>query len=101
MVFKNSEIKTILSNKKRSINVSGDYSFDQDDFLSFKLKNNTIDGIDKLNINAEFKKHIEIELVNYEKPKNLVANISFDLEKQKIHILLMYLIIKKIKLQLF
>ncbi len=83
LVFKNSEIKTILSNKKRSINLFGDYSFDQDDFLSFKLKNNTIDGINKLNINAEFKKPIEIELVNYEKPKNLVANISFDLEKQK------------------
>ena len=83
LVFKNSEIKTVLSNKKRSINLFGDYSFDQDDFLSFKLKNDTIDGINKLNINAEFKKHIEIELVNYEKPKNLVANISFDLEKQK------------------
>ena len=43
-----------------------------------------IDGMNKLNINAKYKNHIEIELVNYEKPKNLVANISFDLEKQKL-----------------
>ncbi len=77
------EIKTNLNIKKKNVIISGKYSFNKGDILSYNLENYIEKKLLKLNLNAEYNKNIEIEAINYKKPKNSIANISINLDKQK------------------
>ena len=77
------EIKTNLNIKKKNVIISGKYSLNKGDILSYNLENYIEKKLLKLNLNAEYNKNIEIEAINYKKPKNSIANISINLDKQK------------------
>ncbi len=77
------EIKTNLNSKKNNIIISGKYSLNKGDILSYNLENNIEKKLLKLNLDAEYSKNIEIEAINYKKSKNSIANISINLDKQK------------------
>ena len=63
--------------------ISGKYSLNKGDILSYNLENYIEKKLLKLNLNAEYNKNIEIEAINYKKLKNSIANISINLDKQK------------------
>ena len=77
------EIKTNLNIKKKNVIISGKYSLNKGDILSYNLENYIEKKLLKLNLNAEYNKNIEIEAINYKKLKNSIANISINLDKQK------------------
>ncbi len=81
--FKDSKIETILSSKKNIFNLSGKYSLNDGNKVSFKLKNNFSKKSNNLIINADYDQPLNLELINYEKPKNTLANISINLFKNK------------------
>ncbi len=87
------EIKDIyLSNfnmrttfKPKNINISGEgkYSFDDLNFLNINLENNFSNDNLKLKLNFDYKKNVELELINYNKPVSSTANIYLVLLKKK------------------
>ena len=81
--FVNSKIKTSFSSKKNTINISGKYSINQDDPLLFSLSN--VFNKDSLNLklNVDYSKLIDLDFINYIKPKDAIVNISLNLDKKK------------------
>jgi hypothetical protein len=76
-------IKTNFNSKNNSIDISGRYSIKNKDFLAFDLKNNIDKNLLKLEMNIEYDKNINLDIINYQKPKGLVANLLLDIEKVK------------------
>ena len=79
----NSEIQTNFSPKKNTISIFGKYSLNKSNFLSFNLERVAKKEILKLKLNADYDKFIQLDFINYQKPKNLIGNFSVNLEKQK------------------
>ena len=76
----NSDINVNLNSKQKAINILGNYSLGgKNDFLSFNLKNLNDNKTSHLNLNVDYKKKLKLEIINYEKPENSVANIIIDL----------------------
>ena len=78
-----SKIKSIISSKKNSTNISGKYSLNKGNFLSFNLENIIVGELFKLKLDADYDNIIKLNLINYQKPKDIIANLSLDLVKQK------------------
>ena len=76
------QLKTIFAPKKISFKGSGKYSFNNLDFLKIKLDNNIDKNILDLKVDFDLKKYLQIDLINYKKPKNTIANISIDVKKK-------------------
>ena len=51
--------------------------------LDFKLKNSFKKDLLKLSLDAEYDNLVKIDFINYNKKKDIVANINLDLIKQK------------------
>ena len=79
----NSEIQTNFSPKNNTISIFGKYSLNKSNFLSFNLERVAKKEILKLKLNADYDKFIQLDFINYQKPKNLIGNFSVNLEKQK------------------
>ena len=81
--FSDLEMKTIFKPNTIKISSEGKYSFDNLNFLNINLENNFNNGILNLKLDLDYKKNIEIDLINYKKPEGSVANIFLILEKKK------------------
>ena len=81
--FSNHKIKTIFKPKSINISSEGKYSFDNLNFLKINVENNIFKDNFNLKLDFEYKKKIELELINYKKSKKSIANFSIDLEKKK------------------
>ena len=79
----NSEIKTNFSFKKNTTSISGKYLLNGEDPLLFNLENIIDKDLLKLKLNTEYKKPLELEIINYKKPSKRIANLFLNLEKQK------------------
>ena len=79
----NLQIKTIFSPKNFKVNGKGKYSFNNLDFLKINFENKINNNLLNLKLDFDYKKNIEIGLINYKKSKNSVANVFFDLEKKE------------------
>jgi len=79
----NSEIETNFSFKKNTTSISGKYLLNGEDPLLFNLENIIDKDLLKLKLNTEYKQPLELEIINYKKPKKLTANLFLNLEKQK------------------
>ena len=79
----NFKMNTILNPNDIKTIGEGMYSFDNSNFLNVNLENNLNDNGLKLKLNFDYKDKIELELINYKKSKNSVANLFLDLEKKK------------------
>jgi hypothetical protein len=79
----NSKFETSFDFKKNIVNISGKYSINEDDPLSFRFKN--IDDKKALNVefDADYKNSLELDFINYKKSKNSIANIFVNFKKIK------------------
>ena len=81
--LKNTDVEADLNSNNKKIKMKGKYSFNQSNYLEFDLVNNIINSDSSLKINAEYDNDVNIEFINYYKPKKKIANVSINLEKKK------------------
>ena len=86
--LENTKINSSLSPKNFKINGDGKYSFNNLDFLNFNISSILNKQVLKLDLNFDLKNIINIDLINYNKPKKDLANISINLEKKKNEIII-------------
>ena len=77
------KMNTISNPNNIKIISEGMYSFDNSNFSKVNLENNLNDNGLKLKLNFDYKDKIELELINYKKSENSVANLFLDIEKKK------------------
>ena len=89
LFLSNSHIETNIEKGKSSINLNGDYSFDNKNYMKFDLENSLKEKFIDLKINAKSNREINLEMINYKTPINNISDISIDLQKNneniKIH----------------
>ena len=72
-----------LSEKNFNLGVNGKYSFDNLDFLQLDLKSFFKSDILEINANFDYKGSFDLDLINYKKPKDKIAKVSLEFEKNK------------------
>ncbi len=77
------DITTNLNPKKKIINFSGKYSFNEGSKLSFGISQSINKKLLNLKLNADYKELFEFKALNYTKKKGNLAKIDFDLVKNK------------------
>ena len=87
----NSDIKTLISSSKKNFVLSGMYKLDKGDLLEFNLNNTFKKDYTEIDINLDYDKSLNLDLINYKKTKGKIASFSLNLDKRKDN-----LIIKKI-----
>ena len=83
ILLKDTKFEADFDLKKNKINFDGKYAFDEKNFLNFNLANIIKDNIFQLKLNADYEEAINFDLINYNKPKGVNANLSLDLKKEK------------------
>ena len=78
-----SEIKTNFNSKENITNISGKYSINKSDALLFNFENYFDNKLLKTKIKADYKKYLELDIINFIKPKDSIATIFLDFEKKK------------------
>ena len=78
-----SKIKTNFNSKNKNIEILGKYSIKNDDFLLFNLKNDIKSNLLNLEMDIEYNKDINLEIINYQNSNETIANLSINLEKEK------------------
>ena len=74
------------SDKNNSIDISGVYSTNNDNFYNFNIKNNFFKNISKITLNLDIYQKINIDLINYNKNHGKIANVNLNIEKKKNYI---------------
>ena len=69
-----SKIKIDLSPLNKSLNISGKYSLNKGNLLSFNIENLTKEDLLKLKLNADYDSPVKFDYINYEKPKKKNCN---------------------------
>jgi hypothetical protein len=77
------KISTNFKSKKINLKGEGKYSFDNMKFLNVNLENNFNKDIINLKFDFDYADDLEIDLINYKKNINSIANLSINLEKIK------------------
>ena len=72
-----------ISKKNFNLGVNGKYSFDNLDFLQLDLETVFKSDIRKINANFDYKNSFNLDFINYKKPKNEIAKVSLEFEKNK------------------
>jgi hypothetical protein len=79
----NSELKTSLDDKNKNIILSGKYSINNSNFLNFNLENNINKSLSNFKVKAEYDKEIDLNYINYKKPKNYISDLYINVTKKK------------------
>jgi len=66
-----------------NLDINGKYSFDNLDFLQLDLESIFKSDILEINANFEYKDSFDLDLINYKKPKDKIAKVSLEFEKNK------------------
>ncbi|MAC44581.1 MAG: hypothetical protein CMJ00_00180 [Pelagibacteraceae bacterium] len=82
LFFSDVTIDSNFSLDSNKVKGFGNYSLDNLNFLKFNLDNFFYNDILNLKLDFDFNNSLDISLINYKKPQNLVANLSLDLEKK-------------------
>ncbi len=82
LYLKNINFITNIDPKKSNAKVEGEYSTNNKNFLKFDFNNVFKNEIHSAIFKFDYDKDLELNLINYEKPKNKVANLVIDLNKQ-------------------
>ena len=77
------KISTNFRSKEIKFKGEGKYSFDNLKFLKINLENNFNKDKTNLKINFDYADSLDIDLINYKKNKNSLANLSLNLVKIK------------------
>ena len=80
-----SDFKIKINFEKKNINFtgSGKYSFNNSDFLKINLNNNFKNNSHNLILNFDYKNMLVLDLINYKKSKDTIANLSLNLKKNQ------------------
>lgn len=81
--FFDAEIKTNINPNENKTSISGKYSINQGGQLNFNIKQNIEKDLLNVNLNLDYDKLINLNVINYEKPENVIANISLNFDKRK------------------
>ena len=81
--FSDLEMRTIFKPKNIKISGEGKYSFDNLNFLNVNLENNIHNDNLNLKLDFDYKKKIDLDLINYKKSEGSFSNIFLVLEKKK------------------
>tara|TARA_B100001250_G_scaffold400724_1_gene411636 strand:+ start:612 stop:2825 length:2214 start_codon:yes stop_codon:yes gene_type:complete len=81
ITLKDSSLKINFDkNKKNNMSLEGVYRLNNNkEYLKYKLDNNFNKSISKINLNLDANEDFFIKLINYEKEKNKIANISSEI----------------------
>ena len=77
------QIQSFISHNNIKLNGFGEYSFNNSDFLKINFENNIVNDLLNLKLNFDYKNKLKLDLINYTKAQNSIANINLDLEKKK------------------
>ena len=77
------DINAELSPDKTALNLSGRYSLNKGNFLNFKLKNLKNRESINLEVDTEYDRPVNLELINYQKPEGRISKILLILKKKK------------------
>ena len=77
------QIKSEFSPNKTSTSGTGKYSFDENNFQKIKFENFFQKDLFELSLDIDYKNSFKLDLINYSKLENDIANISLTLQKQK------------------
>ena len=78
-----SDVKTNLNSQQNSVNFTGKYSLNEGRKLDFDISQSIKKEFLNLKFSADYDESLELELINYSKKRGDIANISFDLIKDK------------------
>ena len=78
----NFKIQSVFTPKNLSVNGEGKYSFNGLNFLNMNIENNLKNDSLNLKLNFDYNNEFELNLINYKKIKNSIANITLDLQKE-------------------
>ena len=76
-------MRVSLNLDEKITSVDGKYSLNNSDYQLFSLENNIKNNLVNLKLNADYDKHLYFELINYEKPEGVTANLKVELNKNK------------------
>ena len=68
------------SDKKNFININGFYRFNENEFEKISLKNNFKDKVSNIFLDFDISRPIKLDLINYDKDKNIKSNILSQLK---------------------
>ena len=77
------DIQTNLSSNNNSIKLSGKYSVNNNNLLSFEISNKINKELFNLELAADFDEQFNVKILNYTKKKGDVAKVKLSLEKKK------------------
>ena len=77
------KIQSVFNPKNFNVNGEGQYSFNGLDFLNMNIENNLKNDVLNLKLNFDYNNEFELNLINYKKIKNSIANITLDFTKRK------------------
>ncbi len=83
LALNGTKVVSIFSPKKRTINLSGNYSLNNGDKLPFEFKNNVNKGLSNYLLNIDYDKPLDLKVINYKKTNKKVAKILLNFEKKE------------------
>ncbi len=81
--FSDLKIKTIIDPKNVSFNGKGTYSIDNINFLNLDFDNNFTKESSNFNLDFDYSNDLNLDLINFKKSKNSIANLSMNIEQNK------------------
>ena len=81
--LKNSNIKSVFKPEDININGVGKYSFNNLDFFKISIDNNLSKDFLNVILNFDFDKSLKLDLINYKKKQNSIANIFLNFKKRQ------------------
>ena len=81
--FSNLDIKTNFKPKNVILQSDGKYSFNDKNFNKISIGSKIKDDQTNLSLDFDYENSLDLELINYKKPKNSIANIILSLDKNK------------------
>ncbi len=82
------QIEMLFEPNNIALNGDGKYSFNNSNFLKVSTENNFKEQSLNFKADFEYEDEFSIDLINYKKKKNSVANLFFDIKKKKNNILI-------------
>ena len=77
----NSDIKSVFDQSNNKISISGKYSFNEGEKHKFDLTNTNVKNSNNLILNFQYNNEIKIDIINYEKSNDKIADFNVEVEK--------------------
>ena len=79
--FSDLQIQSNFNPKKINLKAEGKYSFNKKEYFKVNFQNNHINEQTNFSLDFDYGNIFKLDLINYEKPKNSIANVTISLDK--------------------